>query len=204
MPLALKKNGRKARNSYTRSSGPAKKSGNGSGVRIGGVVAGIFKRLKGFSGLKSLAALTVLLAGLGLIIAGVCYSSLWLYNKAITSDFFTTRHVDVTGNVRLSHDMVLQYGGIREGDNSLAVSIAKVERNLRKTPWVEEASVKRLLPDRFVIKLKERLPTFWVHKDGVLYYANERGEIIAPVESKNFLRCLLCGLNPERKTTCRT
>ena len=93
----------------------------------------------------------------------------------------------MTGNVRLSHDMVLQYGGIREGDNSLAVSIAKVERNLRKTPWVEEASVKRLLPDRFVIKLKERLPTFWVHKDGVLYYANERGEIIAPVESKNFL-----------------
>ena len=129
----------------------------------------------------------MLLAGLGLILAGVCYSSLWLYNKAITSDFFTTRHVDVTGNVRLSHDMVLQYGGIREGDNSLAVSIAKVERNLRKTPWVEEASVKRLLPDRFVIRLKERLPSFWVHKEGVLYYANELGEIIAPVESKNFL-----------------
>ena len=83
--------------------------------------------------------------------------------------------------------MVLQYGGIREGDNSLAVSIAKVERNLRKTPWVEEVSVKRLLPDRFVIRLKERLPSFWVHKDGVLYYANELGEIIAPVESKNFL-----------------
>ena len=189
MPLALKKSGRKARNSYTRSSAPAKKSsgGRGAGVRLGGTVAGIFKRLRGFSGLKSLAALTVLLACFGLIIAGVCYSSLWLYNKAITSDFFTTRHVDVTGNVRLSHDMVLQYGGIREGDNSLAVSIAKVERNLRKTPWVEEASVKRLLPDRFVIRLKERLPSFWVHKDGVLYYANDLGEIIAPVESKNFL-----------------
>ena len=110
MPLALKKSGRKARNSYTRSSAPAKKSsgGKGAGVRLGGVVAGIFKRLTGFSGLKSLAALTVLLACFGLIIAGVCYSSLWLYNKAITSDFFTTRHVDVTGNVRLSHDMVLQ------------------------------------------------------------------------------------------------
>ena len=187
MPLALKKSGRKARNSYTRASAPVKKSGGGSKVRAGGVIAGIFRRLKGFSGLKSLAALAVLLTCLGLILAGVCYSSLWLYNKAITSDFFTTRHVDVTGNVRLSHDMVLQYGGIREGDNSLAVSIAKVERNLRKTPWVEEVSVKRLLPDRFVIRLKERLPSFWVHKDGVLYYANELGEIIAPVESKNFL-----------------
>lgn len=120
-------------------------------------------------------------------LAGICALSLWLYGKALTSDFFATKHVDVAGNVRLSREMVLQYGGIGEGDNSLAVSIADVERNLRDTPWVEEASVKRLLPDRFVIKLKERLPSFWMHKDGLLYYTNERGEIIAPVESKNFL-----------------
>lgn len=144
-------------------------------------------RLRGLRGLKSLAALTALLLGLGLVLAGVCLASLWLYNAAITSDFFTTRHVDVTGNVRLSRQMVLQYGGIREGGNSLSVSISKVERNLRQTPWVAEVSVKRLLPDRFVIKIKERLPSFWVHKNGVLYYANERGEIIAPVESENFL-----------------
>lgn len=187
MPLALKKSGRKARNSYTRSSAPAKKSGGRQGRRPGVGLTGLLAKLRAFSGLKSLAAVVVLLGGLGLILAGVCYSSLWLYSKAITSDFFTTRHVDVTGNVRLSRDMVLQYAGIHEGDNSLAVSIGKVERNLRQTPWVEEASVKRLLPDRFVIRLKERLPTFWVHKDGVLYYANTRGDIIAPVESKNFL-----------------
>ena len=68
MPLALKKSGKKARNSYTRSSAPAKKSGGskGSGIRLGGAAAGIFKRLRGFSGLKSLAALSVLLAGLGI------------------------------------------------------------------------------------------------------------------------------------------
>ncbi len=68
------------------------------------------------------------------------------------------------GNVRLSRDMVLQYGGINEGDNSLSVSIAEIERNLHDTPWVEEVSVKGFLPDRFVIKLKERLPSFWIQK----------------------------------------
>ena len=118
---------------------------------------------------------------------GLCAGSIWLYGKATTSDFFATRHIDVAGNVRLSREMVLQYGGLKEGENSLAVSIAEVERKLRATPWVEEVSVKRLLPDRFVIKIKERMPTFWVHKDGVLYYANESGEAIAPVESRNFL-----------------
>ena len=186
MPLPVKKNARKSRNAYTRTAFKGKDKETAK-LRMPAFMARPFGKLRGLSGLKSLIAVTVLLVGLVAVLSGVCFASLWLYNKAITSDFFITRHVDVAGNVRLSRDMVLQYGGIREGDNSLAVSIAKVERNLRKTPWVEEVSVKRLLPDRFVIRLKERLPSFWVHKDGVLYYANELGEIIAPVESKNFL-----------------
>lgn len=140
-----------------------------------------------FISFKSIAAITLAILGICLAIAAVGAISLWLYGKAITSDFFTTRHIDIAGNARLTREMVLQYGGLSEGDNSLLVSIADVERNLRDTPWVEEVSVKRLLPDRFVIKLKERLPSFWVRKDGNLFYANEKGEIIAPVESKNFL-----------------
>lgn len=184
MPLALKKGGRKSRNAYTKGGRP---EGKGRSFFKLGLLARLPGRLRGLGGLKSLAALALVLLAAGTMLAGVCVTSLWLYNKAVTSDFFTTRHVDVTGNVRLSREMVLQYGGIREGDNCLSVSIAKVERSLRETPWVEEVSVKRLLPDRFIIKLKERLPSFWVHKDGVLYYANERGGIIAPVESKNFL-----------------
>lgn len=187
MPLALKKSGRKARNAYTRAAVSGKKGRRAQRSVMPAPLRALGARLRGLRGLKSLAALTALLLGLGLVLAGVCLASLWLYSAAITSDFFTTRHVDVTGNVRLSRQMVLQYGGIREGGNSLSVSISKVERNLRQTPWVAEVSVKRLLPDRFVIKIKERLPSFWVHKNGVLYYANERGEIIAPVESENFL-----------------
>ncbi|MBQ7618009.1 MAG: FtsQ-type POTRA domain-containing protein [Desulfovibrio sp.] len=100
---------------------------------------------------------------------------------------FVTKTIEVQGNVRLPRELVLQYAGLSEGQNSLAVNIAGIEQNLRKTPWVEAVSVKRLLPDKFVIRLKERMPSFWVHKDGVLYYATEKGEIIAPVESSNFL-----------------
>lgn len=144
-------------------------------------------KVSNFINWKTFLAICFILIGLILSLIAVGAISVWLYQKAITSDFFTTRHIDVAGNVRLSRDMILQYGGLGEGDNSLAISISDVERNLRDTPWVEEVSVKRLLPDRFVIKIKERMPSFWIRKDGVLYYANERGEVIAPVESRNFL-----------------
>lgn len=184
MSLSIKKGGRKARNSYKES---GKKDSTGARFRPLALFLGLFSGLKRFGGLKGALVLTVIPLTVVLILFGVFRLSLALYDKALTSDFFLTRHVDVAGNVRLSRDMVLQFAGISEGDNSLAVSISAMERSLRRTPWVAEVSVKRLLPDRFVIKVKERLPSFWVHKDGTLYYANERGEIIAPVESKNFL-----------------
>ncbi len=135
----------------------------------------------------SVLTLCVLLIFVAAVVTGVCALSLWLYGRATTSEFFATTHIDVTGNVRLSRDMVLKYSGIREGENSLSVSITEMERRLRATPWVKEVSVKRLLPDRFIIRIRERMPSFWVHRGGQLYYANERGEVIAPVESENFL-----------------
>lgn len=163
-----------------------KRSGKGIGHDSHGSKSR-FKDSKLIGILKSVGVVLVLLCAGSAILGGVCIISLWLYGMATTSDFFSTKHIDVAGNVRLTREMVLQYGGIKEGDNCLAVSISRVEQQLRLTPWVEEVSVKRLLPDKFIIRLKERLPSYWVRKDDVLYYANEYGEIIAPVESKNFL-----------------
>lgn len=185
MALAMRKGGRKSRNTYIKTKGKG-----GPSARPSLITLKMPTKFRGgwrFISFRSLAAIIFAAIGICLAVALAGAASLWLYGKAITSDFFTTRHIDIAGNARLSREMVLQYGGLSEGDNSLAVSIADVEKNLRATPWVEEVTVKRLLPDRFIIKLKERMPSFWVHKDGVLYYANNRGEIIAPVESANFL-----------------
>ena len=48
-------------------------------------------------------------------------------------------------------------------------------------------AVKRRLPDAFEIRIRERIPAFWMLRDGVLHYADNRGNIIAPVEPGNFL-----------------
>lgn len=181
MSGVIKKGGRKARNSFVEKPAAPKKASTKRKFSAG------LGRVGKFISFKSIAAVTLAALGISIALAGVAAISLWLYGKAVTSDFFATRHIDVAGNTRLTRDMVLKYAGLSEGDNSLGVSIADVERNLRDTPWVEEVSVKRLLPDRFVIRLKERMPSFWIRRDGLLYYANEKGEIIAPVESKNFL-----------------
>lgn len=206
MPIAIKKGTRKARNVYIRDrTAPRKESVGAAGLRgvkkepkthsgVRGLFQAIFGRVSGGMGkragnrrLRTALAFFFLVCVLIVVLGSVGLVSMWLYEKAVTSDFFATSHIDVTGNVRMSRDAVLDYAGIREGDNSLALSIGKIEKNLRNTPWVEEVSVKRLLPNRFVIRLKERMPSFWVQVESELYYANDMGEPIAPVEGKNFL-----------------
>ena len=137
--------------------------------------------------LKKVALLFLGICSFLLLAVGIGKIFVWCYDCAVTSDMFVTKTIDVSGNVRLPRELVLSYANIHEGENSLAVNIANVEQNLRRTPWVEAVSVKRLLPDKFIIRIQERMPSFWVHRDGVLYYATEEGEIIAPVESSNFL-----------------
>jgi cell division protein FtsQ len=179
----MRKNRRRQRNAYVKPLSPEggeKKPGLFERAKFG-------EKIKNIDGIKKISVVVLLIVCAGGVSVFLCLVSVRLYNSAVTSAFFQTKHVDVTGNVRLGKDMVLQYSGIKEGENSLSVNIADAEMELRRTPWVEEVSIKRLLPDRFVIKLKERMPSFWVHKDGVLYYANERGDAIAPVESANFL-----------------
>jgi cell division protein FtsQ len=141
----------------------------------------LLDRLKGTS-------ITVLLAAVGAgLLVGLALGSLRLYRYAVNSPFFATKTVNIAGNVRLPRDTVLELTGLHPGDNSLAVSIAGMEKSISKSPWVEAVSVKRVLPDRFDIRLQERSPWFWVRHEGLLYYADELGRLIAPVESANFM-----------------
>ncbi len=126
--------------------------------------------------------------GLGsVLMVGLYFGMLFLYDTATSSAFFNTKNIEVTGNKRLSKQMVVDISGVRLGENSLDVNLTKVENALLKTPWVKKVSVRRVLPAGFVIDVQERMPVFWVRKNNILYYADLLGEIIAPVDTKHFI-----------------
>ena len=50
-------------------------------------------------------------------------------------------------------------------DSMLLVDLDEVKARLELLPWVEEASVGRVLPDRLVVDIKEREPAaIWQHE----------------------------------------
>ena len=164
-------NRRPARNSYTSSQRRAPSSGGGSF----------------FAHVKSALSWTL---GLGLgaaLLVGLGVGGLQLHRMATTSEFFAIKRVEIRGTTHFSREEVLKAANLQSGVNSLTVNIADVEQGLRDNPWVLSVAVKRRLPDAFEIRIRERIPAFWMLKDGVLYYADNRGQIIAPVNVGNFL-----------------
>ena len=127
----------------------------------------------------AMSALFVFLVSVGI---GLLYG----YRFLTTSSYFALTTVEIQGNSRLSSREILEVADLEEGANILALSIDAVEETLSLSPWVEEVSVKRVLPGTLVIGVKEKVPAFWLLHEGKLYYADARGRIIAPVESGKF------------------
>lgn len=115
--------------------------------------------------------------GLGLVHA---------YNFFITTEYFGLKSIEISGNNRLKSREVLDILELDYGSNIFAVSIEAMEAALARNPWVEGLSVRRTLPDRFEVAIKEREPRYWVNRNGILYYADALGAPIMPVTAGGF------------------
>lgn len=118
------------------------------------------------------------------------------YRWMTTYPFFSLEYVEVTGNSRLNYNEVLTAGRIGMGVNCLGLNMKEVEAGLLSSPWIKEATVKRVLPNKLVINVTEREVAFWVMKDGQLYYADAKGRPIAGVETEKFRPLPLLELLP--------
>ncbi len=171
--------GRKpAKNSYKKSPSPPRKLN---------FLLPKVPKIRNVESLKKIGLTLACVASGAVLLTGLCFGILFLYDKATSSSYFATQHMEIIGNKRLSAQMIRDISGVKVGDNSLDVSIAHMEQLLLETPWVETVSVKRILPDTFSITVQERLPVFWVRKNDVLYYADVKGTIIAPVLTEHFM-----------------
>lgn len=189
MAINLTRSRKAAKNSYSRSSRSYTREvslrkpervasgGGGGGGGSGGVSFGVGGLLRWMCGITISSAL----------LFGLVIGLLYAYRYATTNDYFAIRSITVSGNTHFDRASVLKTAGLQEGMNSLAVNIADIELALRKTAWVANVSVKRHLPDSFSIEIEERMPAFWVLKDNNLLYADSKGNLIAPVESENFI-----------------
>jgi cell division protein FtsQ len=120
----------------------------------------------------SLALSIVAVLGVGL---------LYGYRYITAHPYFDLQDIRVAGNDRLSYETILQTAKVELGRNCLDMNVGEVKNRLDANPWIDSVTVRRELPNRLLIDVREKVPAFWVRQGDGLYFADARGRVIAPM-----------------------
>ncbi|MGD0060538.1 MAG: FtsQ-type POTRA domain-containing protein [Verrucomicrobiia bacterium] len=110
--------------------------------------------------LRRLRVGTVLVVGLGMIVLtgyGICWlAKTTIHRLVYDNPRFAIRQIVVDDDGVLTPERVVQFAGVRVGENLLSIDLDRVRANLEMLPLVRAVEVRRMQPDRLYIRVMER------------------------------------------------
>jgi cell division protein FtsQ len=91
---------------------------------------------------------------------------------------FPVRSIKVIGNRHLSDSDVSRMSKLRIGTSIFSVSSRAVVRRLERSPWIKKVTLRKEMPDKILIKIKEAVPSALIKKKGGYYLVRSDGEIL--------------------------
>ncbi|GGG82757.1 cell division protein FtsQ/DivIB [Edaphobacter dinghuensis] len=122
-------------------------------------------------------------AGFALVVlAGLCFGALLLVRDSVMHDprFFiqSASSIEIQGNVHLTRDELINIFGEDVERNIFYVSLAQRRAELQQLPWVEHATVMRLLPNRLRVSIVERTPVAFVRQGSQIGLVDASGVLL--------------------------
>ena len=118
-----------------------------------------------------------ILAALGASLAGMWeLRSLLLANPRLVIG--SSSDIQITGNNHLSRAQLLTVFGGDVDRNILTVPLAQRRTELEHLPWVEHATVMRLLPNHFRVAIAERKPVAFVRQGSAIGLVDAHGVLL--------------------------
>lgn len=100
----------------------------------------------------------------------------------LDSDLFKVDQIIISGNDRLLPEQIIALSDVERGGNTLTLDLALIGRKIEENPWIMTADVRRILPHRIAIDIREREPIA-IANLGYLYYLDTQGEIFKVLEN---------------------
>ena len=132
----------------------------------------------------------MLVTGAWLVLLAASYTAVIHYKG------FNAKHVGVTGQSRLTEEMVLRQAGIYPGENIFKVNLSVARQRLLTLPWIQKAEVVRELPDKIQIRIHEHEPMAIVDMN-TKYLMNTEGDIFKHVGGEKDELPIISGLSPQ-------
>ena len=90
----------------------------------------------------------------------------------------TSDDIQIAGAQHLTRDQVLNVFGADLERNIFGVSLAERKADLERLPWVEHATVMRLLPNRIRVQINERTPVAFVRQGSQIGLVDTGGVLL--------------------------
>jgi cell division protein FtsQ len=147
-------------------------------------VAGRVSRLPRHTGLAATILLIAASAGYGAAGSGQATGVIDFFkgirNGAATAAGFPIATVSISGEKHLSRDEILAAAGVTARSSLLFFDVADARARLLTNPWISEATVQKLLPDRLVISIAERAAFALWQKEGRVGVIAGDGTVLEP------------------------
>lgn len=112
-------------------------------------------------------------------------------------------NIVVQGLQKVSRAQVMDILGADIGRNIFFVPLSERKRQLEEIPWVESATVMRLLPDRLAIDIQERTPVAFVRIGPRVGLIDEHGVIMEMPRNARYSFPVIHGMSEAEPVTTR-
>ena len=93
--------------------------------------------------------------------------------------FFRVNGLEVSGNVRYTAEEIIEASGIETGDNLIVLSRSRVSAAIcTKLPYVENVNIKKVLPDKIVLRVSERVAAASVESSDGRWLISAQGKLL--------------------------
>ncbi|MDE3104340.1 MAG: FtsQ-type POTRA domain-containing protein [Acidobacteriota bacterium] len=137
----------------------------------------------------------------GLLVLGAAALAAVEVQRAVLHDprfvIQTSDAISIVGNQHLTEAQLLSVFGGDVERNIFTVPLEERRAELERLPWVEHATVMRLLPDKLRIAVVERTPVAYVRQGSEIELVDRNGVLLetAPDEKLNYSFPVVTGVN---------
>jgi cell division protein FtsQ len=110
-----------------------------------------------------------------------------LRDSAANAAGFNITGVALTGNKHMSREEIFATAGVTGHSSTLFIDVADARARLKTDPWIADATVQKLYPDRLQIAITERAAFALWQKDGRIGVIADDGTVLEPYLSRRFV-----------------
>jgi cell division protein FtsQ len=110
-----------------------------------------------------------------------------LRDSAANAAGFNITGVALTGNKHMTREEIFATAGVTGHSSTLFLDVADARVRLKTNPWIADATVQKLYPDRLQIAITERAAFALWQKDGRIGVIADDGTVLEPYLSRRFV-----------------